>query len=137
LLGHGFVQFKIKPNSGYSVGTIIPNKADIYFDYNPPIITNTFETEFVQSLKVDTFENNDFSLYPNPTNASIVVSLNHKNGLIQQLQIIDVLGKSVKEVKINASKEIKVDVSDLSKGVYLVEILSEKNIKTTKKLVIN
>lgn len=137
LLGHGFVQFKIKPNSGYSVGTIIPNKADIYFDYNPPIITNTFETEFVQSLKVDTFENNDFLIYPNPTNASIVVSLNDKNGLIQQLQIIDVLGKSVKEVKTNASKEIKVDVSDLSKGVYLVEILSENNIKATKKLVIN
>lgn len=137
LLGHGFVQFKIKPNSGYSVGTIIPNKADIYFDYNPPIITNTFETEFVQSLKVDTFENNDFLIYPNPTNASIVVSLNDKNGLIQQLQIIDVLGKSVKEVKTNASKEIKIDVSDLSKGVYLVEILSENNIKTTKKLVIN
>lgn len=137
LLGHGFVQFKIKPNSGYSVGTIIPNKADIYFDYNPPIITNTFETEFVQSLKVDTFENNDFSLYPNPTNTSIVVSLNDKNGLIQQLQIIDVLGKSVKEVKTNASKEIKIDVSDLSKGVYLVEILSENNIKATKKLVIN
>lgn len=137
LLGHGFVQFKIKPNSGYSVGTIIPNKADIYFDYNPPIITNTFETEFVQSLKVDTFENNDFALYPNPTNTSIIVSLNDKNNLIQQLQIIDVLGKSIKEVKTNASKEIKVDVSDLSKGVYLVEILSEKNIKTTKKLVIN
>lgn len=137
LLGHGFVQFKIKPNSGYSVGTIIPNKADIYFDYNPPIITNTFETEFVQSLKVDTYENNDFALYPNPTNTSIVVSLNDKNGLIQQLQIIDVLGKSVKEVKTNALKEIKIDVSDLSKGVYLVEILSENNIKTTKKLVIN
>ena len=49
ILSHGFVQFKVKPVSGFSVGTIIPNTADIYFDYNPAIVTNTFETDFVET----------------------------------------------------------------------------------------
>lgn len=37
---HGFVKFKIRPKSESSFGTIIKNKAAIYFDYNSPIITN-------------------------------------------------------------------------------------------------
>ncbi|WP_224997958.1 gliding motility-associated C-terminal domain-containing protein [Cesiribacter sp. SM1] len=37
---HGFVKFKISPKEGLPKGTIIRNKADIYFDYNSPIITN-------------------------------------------------------------------------------------------------
>lgn len=37
---HGFVKFRIKPKQGLSKGTVIKNKADIYFDYNSPIETN-------------------------------------------------------------------------------------------------
>lgn len=37
---HGFIQYKIKPKPNLPVGTTINNKAGIYFDYNPPIITN-------------------------------------------------------------------------------------------------
>ncbi|MFY7964286.1 MAG: DUF7619 domain-containing protein [Chitinophagaceae bacterium] len=40
----GFVKFRVKPLSSLSVGTIIPNKASIYFDFNKPIITNTATT---------------------------------------------------------------------------------------------
>lgn len=38
---HGFVIFQIEPLSDIRDGAVISNKADIYFDSNPPIITNT------------------------------------------------------------------------------------------------
>ncbi len=38
---NGFVRFKIKPIAGLSHGTTIENTGEIYFDLNPPIITNT------------------------------------------------------------------------------------------------
>ena len=38
---HGFVQFKIRAKDSLAVGAIIENKANIFFDLNPPIITNT------------------------------------------------------------------------------------------------
>src|SRR5690606_26650688 len=38
---HGFVQFKLNRKAGLPPGTVISNKAYIYFDYNPAIITNT------------------------------------------------------------------------------------------------
>ena len=37
---HGFVVFKVAQNSNLSNGTLIQNAADIYFDFNAPIITN-------------------------------------------------------------------------------------------------
>src|SRR5690606_38390037 len=37
---HGFVRFKIKQKEENSIGTVIENKAAIFFDFNSPIITN-------------------------------------------------------------------------------------------------
>lgn len=39
---HGYVLFSIYPNYNIPLGYTIDNKASIYFDYNAPIITNTF-----------------------------------------------------------------------------------------------
>ena len=38
---HGYVQFKIRANSGLAVGSTIENTANIFFDFNAPVITNT------------------------------------------------------------------------------------------------
>jgi len=43
---NGFIQYRIKPKANLAIGTIIPNKAYIYFDYNAPIITNAVTTTF-------------------------------------------------------------------------------------------
>ncbi len=42
-LSHGFVKYKIKQIPGNAQGTSITNSADIYFDFNEPVITNTTE----------------------------------------------------------------------------------------------
>jgi len=41
---NGFVAFKIKPKSSVTIGDSLNNKAAIYFDFNPPVITNTATT---------------------------------------------------------------------------------------------
>ncbi|TGE29011.1 DUF7619 domain-containing protein [Hymenobacter metallicola] len=38
---NGFVQFSIQPKAGLPARALVENNADIYFDYNPPIRTNT------------------------------------------------------------------------------------------------
>ncbi len=47
---NGFIHFRIRPDSTLQVGDIIPNKASIYFDYNPPFVTNTCETHIQVTL---------------------------------------------------------------------------------------
>ncbi len=44
-LSHGYITYSIKPKLPVAIGDIITNTAAIYFDYNPPIITNTSATE--------------------------------------------------------------------------------------------
>jgi uncharacterized repeat protein (TIGR01451 family) len=133
---HGFIQFKIKPTAGFALGDIIPNKAFIYFDYNPPIITNEFQTEFVQSLKTTDFDSSNFVLYPNPTNSNINVSLLNSSEAINSIEIHNLLGKKIKEVLNSSSNDVNIDVSDLSKGIYLVQITTQSDLKITKKLII-
>ena len=46
-LSHGYFSYRIKPLSTVAVGDTIRNSASIYFDFNPPIKTNT-EITFVR-----------------------------------------------------------------------------------------
>ncbi len=41
---HGYISYRIKPLSTVQVGDTIKNRAGIYFDFNPPVITNTDRT---------------------------------------------------------------------------------------------
>lgn len=40
LASHGFILYKINANSNLPIGTVIENHAEIYFDFNPAVITN-------------------------------------------------------------------------------------------------
>ena len=135
-IGKGYITFKAKLKPGFSVGDIIPNHASIYFDSNPAIVTNTFQTEFVAALSNVIFDGNNLLLYPNPTHSTVQINLQNTSENLSSIIIYDVVGKTIKTIKNLSSNEISIDVSDLSKGVYLVEISSETNLKVTKKLVI-
>jgi Leucine-rich repeat (LRR) protein len=43
---HGFVVYKIKTKSTIPLNSVVKNKAEIYFDYNFPVITNLETTTF-------------------------------------------------------------------------------------------
>ncbi len=46
----GYVSYIISPVIGIQENTIVTNRAGIYFDFNPPIITNTTQNTFVKCL---------------------------------------------------------------------------------------
>ncbi len=45
---HGYIAFKIKPKTDIEVGDVFNAVAGIYFDFNPPIVTNIATTEIVE-----------------------------------------------------------------------------------------
>lgn len=47
---HGFVNFRIRARAGIDENTVIENTAGIYFDFNPPIRTNTVENVMVSAF---------------------------------------------------------------------------------------
>lgn len=44
IASHGWIRFRVKPISTIPLNSVIPNSAAIYFDYNPPVITNVANT---------------------------------------------------------------------------------------------
>jgi uncharacterized repeat protein (TIGR01451 family) len=130
----GFVHFKIKPYPGIEVGDIISNTADIYFDYNPVIVTNTFYTEFVEQLSVSTLETTHFQLYPNQAKEIMYIQSTSTETL-SSIRLFNMLGKEVLQLNHIHSTATQVNLSGLPSGIYLMELTSEHGTTTTKKLV--
>lgn len=118
----GYVVFKIKTKSTLVVGNTISNLANIYFDYNFPIITNTATSTF-QSLANNTFNfENYISLSPNP--AKDILNLNVQDfENIQSISIYNMLGQLV---QIITSPSNSINVSDLKTGNYIIKLHTEK-----------
>ncbi len=132
-----YIIFKLKLKPGFALGDIIPNTANIYFDFNPAIVTNTFNTEFVASLSNTEFDSVNTLIYPNPSNEMIHIELNKESKKIKKILIYDILGKEVKKVEPIHEKEVEINISELLSGVYMIEITNETNLKQVKKLIIN
>lgn len=137
IASNGYIQFKIKPKPGYAVGDIIPNTASIYFDYNPAIITNTFQTQFVTVLAVNEFENGSFVFYPNPASDIITISLKNTSNAIANIAVYDVVGKLILTVKPSESVTTEtLDLTSVHPGIYFVEVQTNTNLKVVKKLLL-
>jgi len=131
----GYIAFKIKTKPTLVVGDTFTNEANIYFDYNFPILTNKAASKFQATLGTPDFEfSNYFSLYPNPT--SDVLNINTSQNIeIQSVAIYDILGQIVIAVP-NAKSLSAIDVSKLRTGNYFVKVKSDKgssNMKFIKK----
>ncbi len=129
---HGYIAFKIKPKSNVQVGDIISGVADIYFDFNPPIITNTVNTEIVEPLSIDEVSAEIVKLYPNPARNTIQIT---SSQVIEALTVIDINGRELQTLEI-LTTDYTLDISNLSKGVYFIELLSGES-KFTEKFMKN
>ncbi len=129
---HGFVAFKIKPKTDVIVGDIISGKANIYFDFNLPIITNTVSTEVVDSsLSIGEYKLEDsFKIYPNPTNDIIYISSKSSLG-IEKVIVYSISGKLLLEIN-EDTKEI--NLKHYPKGMYFLNVVLDKG-SVTKKII--
>jgi len=73
---HGYIQYKIKLQNGLPLGTQFQNTAYIYFDFNPPVVTNT-TINTLSSIPSVVLSSNSSVCSGNCTNISAAVS----NGL--------------------------------------------------------
>ena len=85
------------------------------------------------SLSSNQFEIEGLSIFPNPVNNGFL-SIKSSSNLIKTIKIYDVLGKKVIDEKIENNQ--RVDVSKLNKGVYLIKVIENEKIASSK-LIIN
>lgn len=127
----GYIAFKIKTKPTLIVGDSFTNEANIYFDYNFPILTNKATSKFEVTLGTKNFEfSNYFTLYPNPVKEVLNIGTTHSIE-IQSLAIYDILGQLVIAVP-NAKSVSNIDVSKLRTGNYFIKVKSDKGSSSMK-----
>lgn len=131
----GYVQFAVKLKPGFQTGDIVENTASIYFDSNPPIITNTVLTEFVSPLGMDKPMESNIVIYPNPASQYVRID-NGETDLLDSVRIYDLVGKSIRSVIAIRSAHTTISTADLPSGIYLMEIKTAGHIIHRKKLLI-
>jgi len=127
---NGHVYFRIKPNV-FSEGTVIPNTAEIYFDFNPPIITNTFTSTFQTPLSIDTPEVIELSVSPNPSSGLITIGLSNADVENAQLVLYDLQGRITLSRKLTQNNAT-INIEALPTGMYLAELRQGDSTYTTK-----
>ena len=123
----GYVSFKIKTKPNLVVGNTFSNSANIYFDYNFPIVTNNYTTTVQNTLGL---QENDFinkiSVYPNPV--KIYYKFQNRT-YISKVEVYDIAGRILSS---NSVSENKIDLSNFKTGNYILKLYTEKGITNTK-----
>ncbi|GAA4465006.1 hypothetical protein GCM10023093_16460 [Nemorincola caseinilytica] len=125
---HGSVRFSVALRSGRPLGTQIKNTGYIYFDLNPPVVTNTtLNTIALPTAVQEVAAGSTVKVYPNPATDRIYVDATAEG----DLWIMGLNGSVIttqKMIKGNTA----VDISALPAGVYVVKTLSNTNATVTR-----
>lgn len=124
---HGFVAFKIKTKSNLTVNSSVSNKADIFFDYNWPIVTEPAVSTF-STLGRNAFDGQTVSVFPNPAQGQLTI-LAKEN--IQSVQLYDISGRLIR-TNPETKNQAQMDLSRESAGIYFVKITTQQGTKTEK-----
>lgn len=153
---HGYFNFIIKPIATLVPNDLIQNSANIYFDFNSPILTNTAMNRYIVKSIVDTVGKdstvikdtisgkdtitgkdstmsvvsirlNQLSTYPNPVSDRLYVQGIEK-GKSYSIEILNIRGQMIRRYE-NISV---LDVHDIETGVYILHYHSAENSKYLK-----
>ncbi|HNJ58967.1 MAG TPA: T9SS type A sorting domain-containing protein, partial [Chitinophagaceae bacterium] len=98
--------------------------------------TQRFSVVFNKKQSPELTLNKNIKLYPNPANKQVYVQLPQSAEINYNIKVTNMVGKIVLQQKATNSTE-QLNISKLSKGTYIVEIIDSKGNRTTEKLVKN
>lgn len=126
---HGFVKFNIGQKTGLPLGTVIENEADIFFDFNSPVLTNKtqhklgehfIETAVQKPVLPKAIQCN---VYPNPFSDEAVMVLQGVENQEVEMRLYDLTGRYLRSERIRNGVG-KIKRNDMSAGLYFYEIRS-------------
>ena len=131
-LSSGHIHYGSVLNEGLKIGSIIQNKASIYFDYQDAVVTNTVFTEIIKrSTPLPKTAMGMVQIYPNPL-LDRTLTLSSSSYLMNKIEIIDLSGKNLYSISIQPSNKFSVQLPVLSQGMYIINISHTVGIYSQK-----
>lgn len=137
MASHGFVRFSVQPRKNLSLGTVIRNFCDIYFDFNPPVRTNTAGTQVVYFLPgAGLAVRDELIVRPNPAAFFVFCDWQTPAPVNGRIRLFDLTGLSRLEVTVaEGQNAVPINVQSLSPGLYYV-VLEAGNLVLSNKLIV-
>ncbi|QHI34887.1 hypothetical protein IMCC3317_02320 [Kordia antarctica] len=126
---HGLIVFKARTTPSFTVGDVVECKADIYFDYNLPIITNTATTQIDGTLSLENASDNEatFTMYPNPVRDQFEVSIKEA----ATFTITNMNGQELQKGVLHTGNNT-LNMTNASSGIYFLKVVSASGFSTKK-----
>ncbi|MEO8587764.1 MAG: T9SS type A sorting domain-containing protein [Flavobacteriales bacterium] len=128
---HGLISFRIKPILPLMAGTLIENTANIFFDFNDPVITepSVLTAEFSTGVNAFTGTSGHIEVLPNPAEDHITTIRKEEGTATAVIRAAD--GRVVRTERLQG-KIGTLDIHSLSVGTYLIEVKSESGTSITR-----
>ncbi len=120
-MSHGAVSFRIRPVGGLAAGTPLVNEADIYFDFNEPVTTNTVGLVMDLSTAIADKDEDALVLWPNPNEDALHVSVGDGGHRLFQLDVLALDGRVVLRDGAFLLSDA-LDTRPLPSGAYLLRL---------------
>lgn len=129
----GYITFKILTLPSLTIGDTLENDAEIYFDYNFPIETNTAITSIENTLGTNSVLTEGFEMYPNPVTDVLIIKTKE---FIKSVQVYDISGRLVQQISYTEMQaNIEVSTANLTQGTYFIKANTKKGITVTQKVI--
>ncbi len=118
----GAISFRLKPREGITFGDVLENTAGIYFDFNPPIITNTVShaVDFSVAVSDAAYPIRPIVLSPNPASDQVRIT-----GVRSSIHVIEIHAADGRLVRSLVPIDNTFDVADLEPGYYLAYVVTK------------
>ncbi|MEM6343064.1 MAG: T9SS type A sorting domain-containing protein [Bacteroidota bacterium] len=141
---NGNISFKVQLADNLPDGTLIENRAAIYFDYNPPIITpivfHSIGSDFVPinlTYSVEPIRPElSVKVWPNPFREAVNIKIENRPYSQLSIEIMDINGRLVKIETVQNSQEIVVQAPHWPAGIYFFRLLGEGEELARGKMVL-
>jgi hypothetical protein len=85
------------------------------------------------TLSSETFNSNDYRVYPNPTNDKFIIRSSKSLGEVN-LELIDLNGRKIMSKKATLLGDVEININTLTPGLYILKIKGEF-INTSEKII--
>jgi len=83
----------------------------------------------LHEVGINEFNSVSFKLFPNPVENELNIS-NIKD--VKKVEVVDIVGKVIKTINNISTETIRINTSDLTKGIYFISAFSDMGIQTAK-----
>jgi len=133
----GYFIYKVKLRTDLVEGDTFTNQANIFFDFNEPILTNLSVGLIMDPVILNTLDRDDtdIDIYPNPTQGKLHLTLGLGSATQTEITLLNEYGKTLKTLS-TSENQVTLNYTHYPAGIYFVQIRQGDKVVIEKVVIL-